>query len=70
MATFMIRGMDERVIAELRVLAACRGVSMERHARDILERAVLGPAHDEPVVGVLPLPKRQPAQLARTRGNR
>ncbi|MEO6658930.1 MAG: pantothenate metabolism flavoprotein [Burkholderiaceae bacterium] len=62
--------MDERVKAELRVLAARRGVSMEQHARDILEQAVLGLAHDEPfaqrirqrfapvAVEVLPLPKR------------
>ena len=71
MATLMIRSMDERVKAELRVLAARRGVSMEQHARDILEQAVLGPSHDEPfaqriqrrfasvVVEALPLPKRQ-----------
>ena len=70
MATLMIRSMDERVKAELRVLAARRGVSMEQHARDILEQAVLGPAHDEPfaqrvqrrfaavAVEVLPLPQR------------
>ena len=71
MATLMIRSMDERVKAELRVLAARRGVSMEQHARDILEQAVLGPSHDEPfaqriqrrfasvAVEALPLPKRQ-----------
>ena len=71
MATLMIRSMDERVKAELRVLAARRGVSMEQHARDILEQAVLGPAHDEPfaqrilrrfatvAVEALPVPARQ-----------
>ncbi|HEX3140529.1 MAG TPA: hypothetical protein VHQ87_10775, partial [Rhizobacter sp.] len=48
MASLMIRSMDERVKAELRVLAARRGVSMEQQARDILEQAVLGLAHDEP----------------------
>ena len=75
MATLMIRSMDERVKAELRVLAARRGVSMEQHARDILEHAVLGPAHDEPfaqrvqrrfasvAVEVLPVPKRQAPRL-------
>ena len=76
MATLMIRSMDERVKAELRVLAARRGVSMERHARDILERAVLGPAHDEPfaqrvqrrfaavAIDDLPLPTRQLPRMA------
>lgn len=76
MATLMIRSMDERVKAELRVLAARRGVSMEQHARDILEQAVLGPAHDEPfaqrirrrfaTVGVdaLPVPERQAPRVA------
>lgn len=71
MATLMIRGMDERVKTELRVLAARRGVSMEQHARDILERAVLGPAQDAPfaqriqrhfavaAVDALPVPARQ-----------
>ena len=71
MATLMIRSMDERVKTELRVLAARRGVSMEQHARDILEQAVLGPAHDEPfaqriqrrfaavAVDALPVPPRQ-----------
>ncbi len=66
----MIRSMDERVKAELRVLAARRGVSMEQQARDILERAVLGPSADEPfaqrirqrfaalVVETLPVPAR------------
>ena len=75
MATLMIRSMDERVKAELRVLAARRGVSMEQHARDILERAVLGPAHDEPfaqrirrrfasvAVEALPLPARRLPRL-------
>lgn len=75
MATLMIRSMDERVKAELRVLAARRGVSMEQQARDILERAVLGPAHDEPfaqrmlqrfatvAVEALPLPKRHVPRL-------
>jgi antitoxin FitA len=70
MATLMIRSMDDRVKAELRVLAARRGVSMEQHARDILERAVLGAAPNEPfaqrvqrrfapvAVDVLPVPKR------------
>ena len=48
MATLMIRSLDERVKTELRVLAARRGVSMEQHARDILEQAVLGTAHVEP----------------------
>lgn len=78
MATLMIRSMDERVKAELRVLAARRGVSMEQHARDILEQAVLGPAHDEPfaqriqrrfasvAVEALPLPKRQAPRAAPT----
>ena len=76
MATLMIRSMDERVKAELRVLAARRGVSMEQHARDILEQAVLGPAHDEPfaqrvqrrfaavAVEALPVPKRQVPRLS------
>ena len=75
MATLMIRSMDERVKAELRVLAARRGVSMEQHARDILEQAVFGPAHDEPfaqrvqrrfaavAIEALPLPKRQAPRL-------
>ena len=75
MATLMIRSMDERVKAELRVLAARRGVSMEQHARDILAQAVLGPAHDEPfaqrvqrrfaavAVEALPEPKRQAPRL-------
>ena len=78
MATLMIRSMDERVKAELRVLAARRGVSMEQHARDILEQAVLGPAHDEPfaqriqrrfapvAVDALPLPQRQAPRVAPT----
>jgi plasmid stability protein len=78
----MIRGMDERVIAELRVLAARRGVSMEQHARDILERAVLGAAHDElfaqriqrrfasVAVDALPLPKRQALRVASIRATR
>ena len=76
MATLMIRSMDERVKAELRVLAARRGVSMEQHARDILEQAVLGPARDEPfaqrirqrfaavAVDSLPLPERQAPRRA------
>ena len=76
MATLMIRSMDERVKAELRVLAARRGVSMEQHARDILEQAVLGPAHDEPfaqriqrrfaavAVEALPLPERRAPRVA------
>jgi antitoxin FitA len=83
MATLMIRSMDERVKAELRVLAARRGVSMEQHARDILERAVLGVVPDEPfaqrvqrrfaavAVDALPLPPRQlprPAPRALKRG--
>ena len=71
MATLMIRSMDERVKSELRILAARRGVSMEQQARDILERAVLGSAPDEPfaqritkrfgflAVDALPLPQRQ-----------
>jgi plasmid stability protein len=71
MATLMIRSMDDRVKAELRVLAARRGVSMEQHARDILEQAVLGPANDEPfaqrirrrfatvAIDALPVPPRQ-----------
>src|SRR5882724_10221860 len=75
MATLMIRSMDERVKAELRVLAARRGVSMEQHARDILEQAVLGVVHDEPfaqriqrrfakvAVEALPLPARQAPRL-------
>jgi antitoxin FitA len=82
MATLMIRSMDERVKAELRVLAARRGVSMEQHARDILERAVLGAAHDEPFseriqrrfAGVateaLPIPARQAPRPAPTWGGR
>ena len=76
MATLMIRSMDERVKAELRVLAARRGVSMEQHARDILEQAVLGPAHDEPfaqriqrrfaavAVDALPSPERRAPRVA------
>ena len=76
MATLMIRGMDERVKAELRVLAARRGVSMEQHARDILEQAVLGPRRDEPfaqrirqrfaavAVESLPVPTRQAPRRA------
>ena len=76
MATLMIRSMDERVKAELRVLAARRGVSMEQQARDILERAVLGPTQDEPfaqrvqrrfaavAIDDLPLPTRQLPRLA------
>ncbi len=71
MATLMIRSIDDRVKSELRVLAARRGVSMEQQARDILERAVLGPTHDQPfaqriqqrfakvAVDALPLPERQ-----------
>lgn len=71
MATLMIRSIDDRVKLELRVLAARRGVSMEQQARDILERAVLGPTHDQPfaqriqqrfakvAVDTLPLPERQ-----------
>ena len=71
MATLMIRSMDERVKSELRILAARHGVSMEQQARDILERAVLGSAPDEPfaqritkrfgflAVDALPLPQRQ-----------
>ncbi len=82
MATLMIRSMDERVKAELRVLAARRGVSMEQHARDILEQAVLGPAHDEPfadrvrrrfstvAVDALRLPQRQAPRLLPKRGSR
>ena len=81
MATLMIRSIDERVKAQLRVLAAHRGVSIEQHARDILEQAVLGPAHDEPfaqrvqkrfaavAVDALPVPKRQvPRQPSRWSG--
>ena len=75
MATLMIRSMDERVKSELRVLAARRGVSMEQHARDILERAVLGPVQDEPfaqrmqrrfaavAIDDSPLPQRQLPRL-------
>ena len=71
MATLMIRSIDDRVKSELRVLAARRGVSMEQQARDILERAVLGPANDQPfaqriaqrfakvAVDTLPLPERR-----------
>lgn len=82
MATLMIRSMDERVMAELRALAARRGVSMEQHARDILERAVLGAAHDElfahsiqrrfasVAVDTLPLPKRQALRVASIRAKR
>ena len=76
MATLMIRSLDERVKAELRVLAARRGVSMEQHARDILEQAVLGPARDEPfaqrihqrfaalAVEALPVPPRRAPRAA------
>lgn len=77
MASLMIRSMDERVKSELRVLAARRGVSMEQQARDILERAVLGPTHDAPFadriqqlfagvsVDALPIPpRRSPRVLA------
>ena len=51
---------------------------MEQHARDILEQAVLGPAHDEPfaqriqrrfapvAVDALPLPQRQAPRVAPT----
>ena len=75
MATLMIRSMDERVKSELRVLAARRGVSMEQQARDILERAVLGPTADEPfaqrirrrfaaiAVETLPVPPRNAPRL-------
>ena len=82
MATLMIRSLDDRVKAELRVLAARRGVSMGQHARDILEQAVLGPAPDEPLVrriqrrfaavaiDALPLPKRQTPRLAQSWGKR
>jgi plasmid stability protein len=75
MATLMIRSMSERVKAELRVLAARRGVSMEQQARDIIEQAVLGPAPDEPfaqriqqrfakvAVDELPVPPRQAPRL-------
>ena len=71
MATLMIRSIDERVKAELRVMAARRGVSMEQQARDILERAVFGPTLDQPfaqriqqrfarvAVDALPLPERR-----------
>lgn len=76
MATLVIRSIDDRVKSELRVLAARRGVSMEQQARDILERAVLGPAHDLPfaqriqqrfakvAVDALPLPERQAPRAA------
>ena len=82
MATLMIRSMDERVKAQLRVLAARRGVSMEQHARHILGRAVLGAQDDEPFaqriqrrfVGVgmqaLPLPTRQPPRTPPKWGSR
>jgi plasmid stability protein len=75
MATLMIRSMDERVKAELRVLAARRGVSMEQQARDILEQAVLRQVHDEPfaerirrrfasaTVDALPIPSRRAARV-------
>lgn len=75
MATLMIRSLDERVKTELRVLAARRGVSMEQHARDILEQAVFGTAHVEAfaqrvqrrfaTVGVeaLPVPPRRIARV-------
>ena len=81
-ASLMIRSMDERVKAELRVLAARRGVSMEQQARDILEQAVLGHAHDEPfaerirrrfaasTVEALPIPGRQVARLPPKWGSR
>ena len=81
MATLMIRNMHERVKAELRVLAACRGVSMEQHARDILEQAVASLTHDEPfalriqrrfnpvAIETLRLPARQPPRLAHLRGS-
>ena len=76
MATLMIRSMDELVKAELRVLAARCGVSMEQHARDILERAVFGPAQNEPfaqriqhhfaavAVDARPVPARQAPRRA------
>jgi plasmid stability protein len=82
MASLMIRSMDERVKAELRVVAARRGVSMEQHVRDILEQAVLGPAHGEPfadrvrrrfsavAVDALPLPQRQAPRLPPKWGGR
>lgn len=75
MATLMIRSVDERVKAALRMLAARRGVSMEQQARDILEQAVLGAAPQTapfadrirqrfaPVaVESLPVPKRRAAR--------
>jgi plasmid stability protein len=83
MATLMIRSMDDRVKAALRVLAARRGVSMEQHARDILEQAVLGgPASDEPfalrirrrfasvAIDTLPVPPRQAPRLPPKFGSR
>ena len=82
MATLMIRSIDDRVKSELRVLAARRGVSMEQQARDILERAVLGPAHDQPfaqriqqrfakvAVDTLPLPERRVPRSPPTWGRR
>jgi len=82
MASLMIRSMDERVKAELRVLAARRGISMEQQARDILEQAVLGHAHDEPfaerirqrfsenTVDELPIPSRRVARLPPKWGGR
>jgi plasmid stability protein len=82
MASLMIRSMDDRVKAALRVLAARRGVSMEQHARDLLEQAVLGPSHDEPfadrvrrrfaavAVDALPVPQRQAPRLPPKWGGR
>lgn len=82
MASLMIRSMSDRVKAELRVLAARRGVSMEQQARDILEQAVLGAASDEPfaqriqqrfaklAVDDLPVPKRQLPRLPPKWGGR
>ena len=82
MASLMIRSMDERVKTELRVLAARRGVSMEQHARDILEQAVLGSVHAEPfadrmqrrfspvAIDALPLPPRQAPRLPPKWGRR
>lgn len=82
MATLMIRSIDDRVKAELRVGAARRGVSMEQHARDILERAVLGAPSDEPfaqrirrrfaavAIDALPVPPRQVPRLPPKFGGR
>ena len=82
MATLMSRSIVDRAKSELRDVAARRGVSKEQQARDILERAVLGPAHDQPfaqrfeqrfakvAVEALPLRERQAPRSSHERGRR